>query len=285
MNTLTKICIVLVFVLALLSCVVFYQEVSTASNWKAYARSQNQRAALAETEVRNQMLAVHNWQTLYNDVKKRVTNLERSSQKLLDDKQAQIRKLDVQNTELLNRLNGMDARLTNMAGSLKRAVDRNKMLSDHLQVARDDKIKTENELRHKLSKIKELEAEIETTLAARRVQDGRISELEQEVADLVHKISDMETRGVAAGGVKGAEDVPVGDKIDATVMAVRDSLASLNVGSASRIKKGMVFILYRGAEFVGNIRIADVGTTNCAGVIFEAVKEVRIGDKATNKLD
>ena len=73
--------------------------------------------------------------------------------------------------------------------------------------------------------------------------------------------------------------------VNHSLSAVKVNLASLNVGSASGVKKDMVFIIYRGAEFVAHLRIADVGTTTCAGEVYEAVKDVRVGDKATNKLE
>jgi len=279
---------VLVFVLALLSCVVFYQEVSTSRNWKKLAINQTQRANVAETESRNQMLAAENWERLYQEQKAKIKGLQRSTQVALDAKQTQIRTLQVKNTEFMTGLKELATQLSSIESSLKAAVDRNKLLSDQLNTALAQKIQTENELRHKQDKITEQDAQIETLQAGRRVLDGRIKELQQEVEELARQIAKMETEGVASSVKAGGGTVAVveGDaKIEATVTAVKDSLASLNVGSASGIKKNMVFILYRGAEFVGNIRIADVGTTNCAGIVFEAVKEVRIGDKATNKLD
>ena len=72
MSTLTKICVVLAFVLALISCVVFYQTVSTTANYKKAYESQHQRADLAETGSQNHQMASHHWRALYREKEKDV---------------------------------------------------------------------------------------------------------------------------------------------------------------------------------------------------------------------
>ena len=284
MSTLTKICIVLVFVLALISCVVFYQTVSTTVNWKTAYESQLQRRNLAETDSRNHQMAAGHWRALYRDKARQVANVQRNSQNELDNRRTEIRRLTVQNAQLAGKLTELAAWLSNMDGSLKGMVDLNAVLASQLETQRTEKLKVQTELRRALEKIRDDVVKIENLMAANRVLKEGISELEQEVAILTRKIADLE-RGTIVKVGEGPPDVYVDAKIDATVTAVKENLASLNVGSASKVKKDMVFIIYRGAEFVGHLRIADVGTSTCAGIVYEAVKEVRVNDKATNKLD
>jgi hypothetical protein len=231
-------------------------------------------------------MASHHWRALYREKEKEVANIQRNSRNVQDNLRTEIRRLSVQNAEFQGRLNELTAKLGAMEGSLKAMVDRNAVLASQLEAQRTEKLKVQTELRHALDKIKEDTVKIEILTRARVVLEERISELEQEIADRDRTIADLKAPGAVATTATG-DTAPVveGPKIEATVTAVKENLASLNVGSASKVKKDMVFIIYRGAEFVGHLRIADVGTTTCAGVVYEAVKEVRVNDKATNKLD
>jgi hypothetical protein len=74
-------------------------------------------------------------------------------------------------------------------------------------------------------------------------------------------------------------------KIDGTITAVRSDLASLNVGSADGVKKGMEFKIYRGDKFVAHLRVAEVFASSCAGVVTDMQRDVLRGDKATTLLE
>jgi hypothetical protein len=95
------------------------------------------------------------------------------------------------------------------------------------------------------------------------------------------------------GGVPastGSEKMPgavaaAGPKVEGSITAVKGNLASLNIGEASGVKKGMRFIIYRGPDFVANLDIAHVDAASSAGVVVDAQREVKQGDKATTKIE
>jgi len=293
LSTLTKICVVLVFVLSLIACAVFFQKVATDANWKEYGIRQRRRANLNETEVQHQMLAQGHWRRLYESERDKVINLDQNNRNILDTKNNEIRRLAALNGELQGNIKELTAQLENLQKTLQVQIDHAKDLSAKLDKQRSEKIATENKLRDLQDQLKENLTQIESLVKAGKVYDEKIAELEKQnenLAKALQKATDeLQRRGpatVTAGGTTASEPAPVPtDKIEGSVIAVRDQLASLNVGSKDKVKKDMVFIIYRGAEFVGHLRVADVGTNNCAGVVYETVRDVRVGDKATTKLD
>jgi len=288
LSTLTKICVVVVFVLSLLACAVFLQKVVTDANWKSAYYSQVRRANTNAAEARNHMLAEQNWRNLYTSVRDNVADLERRLQNNLDSKNAEIRRLMVQNAEFQGQLKVLGAQLDGLEKTLGMQIAQNKTLTDQLDKLRDERDQTAQQLIRARDQITEQQVQIEQLLAARRVLEERIAQLEQEIRDKDKRISELERQGGtgAAAGAPGAPSAPVPKtKIEGTVTAVKVDLASLNVGSADGVAKGMVFIIYRGAEFVAHLRVADVGTGTCAGVIYEAQRDVQVGDKATTKLE
>lgn len=59
----------------------------------------------------------------------------------------------------------------------------------------------------------------------------------------------------------------------------------MNVGAASGVEKGTEFIIFRGANFVARLRVAEVNPSSCAGIILDAQRDVLKGDKATTSLE
>jgi hypothetical protein len=76
-----------------------------------------------------------------------------------------------------------------------------------------------------------------------------------------------------------------GPEIIGSITAVRGDLASLSVGSASGVKKGMEFTIYRGGDFVAFLRIANVDVADSTGIIADRTREPKVGDKASNNLE
>lgn len=291
MSTLTKICIVLVFVLSLLGSAVFIQKAATDANWKEHATRQRARANLSETDARNQMLAAQNWRRLYEAERDKVVNLDQNHRNLIATKNMEISRLAAVNGELQGQVRELNARFENLDATLKVQIDLAKNLSQKLEGMRKNKIELEDKLRNAQDQLKENLTQIESLTKEMRVQKEEISGLEQRHAQVAERnrrlVQQLVARGVPIGEIEGVAERPAApkEKIEGTVIAVKEQLASLNIGSKDKVKKDMVFILYRGAEFVGHLRIADVGTDNCAGIMYDTIRDVRVGDKATTKLE
>jgi myosin heavy subunit len=129
----------------------------------------------------------------------------------------------------------------------------------------------------------------EVAMSARRDSQKRFDD--EQIQELKEQLKELQARIAAGGGAAAktgeASVVPDGDaKIEGTITAVKDDMASLNIGSAKGVKTGMKFTVYRsGGQYVGTLQVqGDVGLDSCAGVIVLRRVDVAIGDKVTTKL-
>lgn len=289
MSTLTKICIVLVFVLSLLGCAVFIQKVATDDNWKENAIGQRARANLSEAHASNQALAAQTWRELYVSQHNKASDLEEKRREDIGSKDRQISQLVATNGELQGQMKELEHQFENLDATLKLQIQIAKTLSDKLGQERTAKTDLQNKLRGAEDQLKEYLTQIDSLKKSLRVQEEKISDLEERNVQLAERHRKLINQfKVAVPGVEieaVAEAAPVPEeKIDGSVIAVKEQLASLNVGAKDKVKKDMVFIIYRGAEFVGHLRVADVYSDNCAGIVYENIRDVQVGDKATTKL-
>ena len=73
-------------------------------------------------------------------------------------------------------------------------------------------------------------------------------------------------------------------EIVGTITAVSQDVASINIGSAHGVVKGMKMTIYRGGMYVGTIRIEDVKPRVSAGIITQANLPPVKGDKVASRM-
>ena len=276
MSTLTKISIVVLALLILVFAGPLIQLATTGPNWKRAYQSEKQRRELAEVMARNNMLLSQVWQRQYEALRDTHDQSIRHYSSTISSKDDQIRRLTLQLAECTGQQKEMAALMKAAQQSRDKQFNLNKILLKQLDEKRKENIKLSDLVRTLQDKIKENLANIEVLTKSVRVLQEQIAEREQEIARLRKQIEQ--------GGIKPTEAAavaPKAPKIEATVTAVKGDIASLNVGSASGVKKGMEFIIYRDAKFVANLRIAEVGVSSCAGFIEDAQRPVMVNDKAT----
>ncbi len=67
------------------------------------------------------------------------------------------------------------------------------------------------------------------------------------------------------------------------VTNVRDGLAEISVGGSHGVKSGMEFIVYRGSQYLGKLKINKVLADKSAGNLLQVQGNIRPGDKVTDK--
>jgi len=293
LSTLTKICVVLLVLLTLFASVVFIRKAGVDTNWRAYAEKQRHRANIQESYARAQMVVAQHWQRLYEEAERQAkSRLEQLSTTLVD-KDGQIARLNRMQLETQGKLDEALALNKALQSTLDSQIQHNKDLIAQLDKQRKDNIQLADQLRRAQDQIKEYLIDIDSLKKQAEYLREQLTAKEGEVTDLQNKVRQLESEvarlragagaAVAAGPAEAV--TPAGEKITGEVLAVKGDLASLNVGSASGVKKGMVFTLYRDDKFVAHLRIAEVGPSTCAGVLYDRIDAVKAGDKATNRLD
>lgn len=281
MSTLTKICVVVLVALVLFASGPFIQQAVTGPDWKQAFEEQEQRAKVAEVSDRNNMQNTQVYRRLYEDAQR---NTDTTAQEYLDKlaaKNVEISRLTSQLADRTGEVRKLSAFTEAFEIDLKAQIALNKGVLSQLEAMRTDNGKLSDQLRQAQHTIKEEQTNREILTKSRKSLQEQIVQKNAIIADLNDQL--------ASGGAKVGPAKPVvvkWAKIDATVDAVRDGLASLNVGSASGVRMGMEFIIYRGEDFVAHLRIADVGVANSTGIILEDRKrEPKVGDKASTNLE
>ena len=274
MSTLTKICIVVLVVLLLFACPVFIQQAVMPPNWKQAYNSEKDRRKLAEAEASNQQMAAQVWQRFYETAKSEAGSNARQFLSTLGSKDVRIGQLTQQLAECSAHMNELSASLKASEQNMSGQINLNKTLTTQLDTKRTECIKLRDQLRRAQDSITEYLANIEILTKSVRVLKEQDTHRVTEVSDLR---AQLEASGIKVDQARVAPKLP---KIEAEITAVKDDLASLNIGSASGVKKDMEFVIYRGADFVAHLRIADVSVSSSAGIIIDATREVKVGDKA-----
>lgn len=288
MTTLTKVFIVVltVFAIAFSMLVIGYA-----------AQSQNYRE-LADT---NRAWALENQAQLQsNNSLNRVA--EENYQKQIADLHAQITKMQetmdsnanqmgtVKNELLAEQqktasLTGQVTQLTSMvsAGDAER-----KQLQNQLENMRKDNsgLRTDNfklaETNQKLELQRQLyEQEIRLLKEQNFSLSSRVEELRSKVqaaATGEDQTGVSSARGAARSVSDSAASAIVGE-----IKEVRGNLACLTIGSAQGVRDGMEFIIYRGGEYLGKVKINKVQPEQSAGELVQIQGNIHAGDKVTDK--
>jgi len=153
-----------------------------------------------------------------------------------------------------------------------------------------------------LEEVKQLKAEqlkqgkeLDETSAALMEKTAIIASLETEKRRLTEEKSDLQTKmdsllragGKAPGATPVAQESrPVSSALKGLInqVDVKNSLATITIGSADGVKEEMKFHVTRGDEFVCDIRIIDVDTDKSVGVLELIQMQPKAGDSVSTSL-
>ncbi len=74
-----------------------------------------------------------------------------------------------------------------------------------------------------------------------------------------------------------------GSPIRGEVTEVSGSLATISVGSADGVTEGMLFVIYRGLDYIADVQISVVEPDRAAGTIVRSRGTPRVGDKVADE--
>lgn len=271
---------VVLVVLVLFASGPFIQQAVTGPDWKQKWQDEEKRAEVAETSARNNMLNAQVYQRYYEEGQRRAGA---EAQEYLDKiaaKNVEISRLTSQLADRAGEVRKLAAFNEAFEIDLKAQIALNKGILSQLDSMRVENGKLNDQLRQAQHTIKEEQTNREILTRSVKVLQEQIVEKNNRIAELNDQL--------ASGGATVGTGKPVaatGVKIDATVTAVKNDLASLNIGSASGVRKDMEFIIYRGENFVAHLRIADVGVADSTGIVLEKMREPKVGDKASTNLE
>ena len=176
----------------------------------------------------------------------------------------------------------------NQSGNMISAGDaERKQLQTQLESVRKDN----SGLRADNFKLAEVNQKLELQ---RQLYEQEIRLLKEQNFSLGERLEKLRSRGSVASS--GSESTPSasGNKAQPTAEAegspilgqiteVRNSLASISIGSAQGVKNGMEFIIYRNGQYLGKLRVNKVLPSQSAGELLQKQGNIQPGDKVTDK--
>ncbi len=282
MSTLTKIFVVLMVIFSIAFTMTTISFVANTTGWKSLAEDYQQELKVVETHMRS-LSAAHAaektaWLDSRNAKNDRITELESVQASQL----AEI-------AELQDTVAGLKAEKGDAEGLARR-------LSNQLQVAQTGWKEAGDEL----DKIEKRSMQLE-----RRNLDlnERVNEQTAQIVVLVQKqhlleqqinILRDESSKVAGGGSRSATPEAISSTsmvgvrpatksasvtpIRGRILEVQGSLATISVGSADGVREGMVFVIYRGRDYIADLEVSDVEPGLAAGRIMRAKTMPRTSD-------
>jgi hypothetical protein len=302
LNILTKICIVVLVVLILLSIPVFLSMAVNVDNYRQFHEQEvaRNKALAAENGLIKDELRVQKDQTaaaqdLANrykaDLDAERTERAKVLAALADNDRtilAAFQKVDARDDEFLVARKFFERRTQDFW-------DENKQLRTERTQLAAEKADLQDQLNQQKALYARQQGENMTLKEQLQDRDQQIAELNQRIAELQNELITGGTgTGVAAAptGVPGAATTVIGPdgrilvegetaaaRITGTVIAVKDDLASIDVGSAQGVKSGMKMLIYRGAQMIGYLQIEVVDAGESAGIVKDKQYEPQKGDQ------
>lgn len=283
MNILTKICVVLLVVASLVAAVVFVNLAVFSANYRYYWEQEREAYRRLEKAYGN---VAANEANLSSELailrQKRIADTT-ELRKQIDTLSAQKSALAVEKSRLENEISNISDKLLAVEKTLKAQQEINNEQRQDLQEAWDAKAQCQEQLAQAQAILEEEQAKSDRLEKNLKVVSEQNTDLRAQLKELNQRLAAV---GGGAEAGDAAEVTPVsGPKITGTIQTVSDNLASINVGSAHGVKEGMQLIVYRGAQFVGYLKVETVRVNESAGVMVTKKLEPIQGDKVTSSLN
>jgi hypothetical protein len=271
LSTLTKVFVVLLVLFSIAFTVMTVSVVAQTTNWKDTAARYEEQARIADTNLRHLSSA---------------SNAELAAAS--DQVEAQRRKVETLEAELGKKSTECNRVRAELAGavadktsseamnvSLVNQLQASEAARDEYRKQRDDLERRNIELERRnvdlSDRVNELSARVAVLLEEKRQFEQQINLLQQE-KDRLSRSSATPARplafeapaGAAMAGVEALAPV-ARSAIRGRVLEVSDSLVTLSVGSADGVTADMVFVIHRGTDYIGDVRINLVEPNRSAG--------------------
>lgn len=283
MSILTKISIVLLVVLVLPTSVVIIQQASQLPWYMDAYEGLGIQVENVNQANRHLQLALEEAQDQGNRHAAAEQAAVAEKNTLREALQAQINDLVVEKLGMAGELAKLTTALQGLHENLKTEIEGRVRLRGELN---DSRAQT-NKLKDHVNQLNAalMDKEVAIARLERTVQKFRedITIREKEIANLQRMLTEQGRPADAATVGPGTGVVIEPPKIQGTITAVDNDVASINIGAAKGIKKGMKLIVFRDGNFVAFLQVQLVDLNSAAGVIVNKRLEPRATDKVKTR--
>ena len=283
MSTLTKVFTVLLVVFSIAFSTMAVSIVAQTTNWRDTALKYEENARIADTNLRNMIAAA--------------AAQEATARETIDGYLARIGQLE----EDLQKNGAEVARLRSELAAAESekssTVAMNRALLSQLEIARGaeaeyrsqrDKLDRDNidVMQRNIdlnARVNELTARVAVINEQKRQYEQQINILKKENEKLSLRSGErpMQLEDASGTGLRGVEAIASQDlgAIKGSISAVSGNLVTLTVGAADGVKENMVFVINRGDQYVGEVRVNTVEPNRSAGRIASLNGQPQVGDE------
>jgi len=279
LSILTKICVVVLLVLILLAMPLFINQATVAPNWRYAYEKEQARSKQNAMDARFAKLALDTAVAERDSALNQRSRIALEKQREIDRLTNELATWQTKAAEFQNSLKRLTTEVAGLKLEIQTANKRTDLLSKQLADARQEVDKLTQESIQLNDLLKQTEAENERLDAmARDLQERKVA-LEEEIEQL------RQEKGAVAAG-DGEQVVTTSETIIGTLTQVSadGNYASISIGSANGVKRGMKLVVFRGSDFVSKLRIDMVDPGQAAGIIIDRVLDPVEGDKVTTRL-
>jgi len=290
LSTLTKILIVLLTLSSIFLCGIVVTYVANADNYKQkYTNLKADRDSLSEnvnslTKQLNEKIAEK--QQMEDKLSREIALLKTEFGEL----QGNLKNAEREKAALLQKVNSF----ASIVEGFSQTTDQQGLLLrntlEELNKVQAEQIKERKELNETTAALIEKMAIIEMLGA----ENKRLLEEKFELQNSLDQLLQPKGKVAAAAvpvtpeGAIARPDIPVARDIAlqglVTAVDLKNSIASISIGTADGVKEGMKFHVTRGDEFICDILIIDVDVEEAVGVLELVQQQPRVGDNVSTNL-
>ena len=285
MNILTKISVVVLLVLVLLACPVFITKATIGPSWRGKFQEEHAARIIEQQKRKNKEVALARAVQILQNTSIELTKALGDKKRMAETHRDELKKRETENEDLRARMAGLESKYTQLEQTWKADVAHRDLLKTQLDKTREA-VSTLTKQNLRLSDLyKTAQTQVERFEKVVRV-------LREQLAAKVERIKALEIQLATAGApVRKASTPPeyapgtVPDVIIGKVKNVNQAkdIVSINIGKTKGVRRGMVLIVGRGAQYVGDLRIDEVSADEAVGVMTLKRVPPMIGDRVTNK--
>ncbi len=290
MSTLTKVLIVLLAISSIFLCGIVVTYVGNADNYK----QQYDRLKADRDSFNSKVNSLNRQLEKLTTEKKQAEDSLGGEVSTLKQKYADLEgKLSNAEREKAQQLQEAN-KLASLVQDLSQTNDEQQKLLqqtlDELKRVQADQIRERKELNEKtdalvekMAIIQTLETEQKRLLEEKALMQRRMNQLLGTRGQVVSTPAAVTPRRTVA---RPAQPAPTGGQLQGVITAVdlKNSMASVSVGSADGVREGMKLHVTRGDEFVCDILIIDVDVEEAVGILELMQKQPGVGDRVSTNL-
>ncbi|MEK6675522.1 MAG: hypothetical protein AABZ47_07700 [Planctomycetota bacterium] len=290
MSTLTKVFVVLLVVFSIAYTSMTVSIVAQTTKWRDVAEKYEEHARIADTNLRNLIAAnaaeLASAQDSINSHSARISELEKQLQASKTEGSqltAELAKVGAEKSSAEAMSRGLLAQLQvaeSARSEYKKQRDELETQSVDLQRRNVDLNDRVNEQTAQIIVLQEQKRQYEQQIHILRSENEKLA---NESRRMSSGLAMEEPTGAAMKQAVALTPVAA-SPIRGEIIEIAGNILTISVGSADGVTKDMVFVVYRGGQYIGDLRVGMVDPNRSAGRLIQSAMAPKVGDEATDAL-